>query len=54
MLTTILFVLALAVSIWVTVLMIFRAFYQLSIYAWHFILFTLSWTALVTHFINIW
>ncbi len=54
MLTTILFILTLATSIWVTALMIFRAFYQLSICAWHFILFALSWTALITHFIDIW
>lgn len=54
MLTTILFVLALAASIWITALIIFRAFYKLNICAWHFILFALSWTATITHFINIW
>ena len=52
--TTILFILALAISIWITALMIFRAFYKESICAWHFILFALSWTALITHFIDIW
>ena len=54
MLTTILFVLALTTSIWITALIIFRAFYKLNIRAWQFILFALSWTATITHFINIW
>lgn len=54
MLTTILFVLALATSIWITALIIFRAFYKLNIHALQFILFALSWTATITHFIHIW
>ena len=54
MLTTILFVLALATSIWITALMIARVLYNERIFAWHFIFFALSWTAIITHFIDIW
>lgn len=54
MLTTILFVWALATTIWVTAIMIFRAFYKTTIYALHFILFALGWTSIITHFIGIW
>lgn len=54
MLTTILFVLALAASIWITALMIVKVLYKASICVWHFIFFALSWTAIITHFIDIW
>ena len=51
---TILFVLSLAVAFWVTSLMIFRAITKNDIKAWMFILFAVSWTWVVTHFLDIW
>lgn len=53
MLTTILFCLSLALSLWLTVLIIVRTIYKEKM-MWQFIAFAISWTLVITHFMNIW
>lgn len=54
MLTTILFCLALAIGIWSTAIIICKMIRGEAIYGWHFTLFSVSLTAVITHCINIW
>lgn len=54
MLSTILFCLALAVSLWISLVIIARFMNEQYIYAWQFIVHSISLTAVITHFIGIW
>lgn len=54
MLFTILFCLALAVSLWIWPIIIFRFIRGETIYAWQFIVQAISLTAVITHIIGIW
>ena len=54
MLFTILFCLALAVSLWIWPIVIFRFIRGETIYAWQFIVQAISLTAVITHIIGIW
>lgn len=54
MLANILFCLALAVGIWITSIIACKMIRGEPIYWWHFVLFAINWTAVITNCIDIW
>lgn len=54
MLSTILFCLAIAVSLWIWPIIILRFIRGEVIFPWQFILQAISLTAVITHIIGIW